>query len=54
MSNRRELQNLRQDKVVQAGKYEEARKNGDELGMRRARRAIEAINKEIIKLTRGK
>jgi len=52
MSRKKTLQNLKQDKVVQATKYEAARNSGDELGMRRAREAIEKINKEIVRLFR--
>jgi hypothetical protein len=47
------LQDLRQDKIIQANKYEAARKANDVLGMRRARKEIERINNQIIRIVKG-
>lgn len=50
MSKKRTAQNLRQDKKVEEGKYERAKKAGDQVGMKRAQKAIEKINQEIMDL----
>ncbi len=50
---RKALQNLRQDKVIQANLYEEARAAKDQIGMRRARKKIEEINTQIILVKKG-
>jgi hypothetical protein len=49
----KELQNLEQDKIIQLGMYEAAKKKGDQIGMRRATKKIDKINAKIYSIIKG-
>jgi hypothetical protein len=49
---KKQLRQLSQEKRNEANNYDAARKNGDIVGMRRARKAIEDINNKILALNK--